>query len=80
MFISQKKYIEKVLERFDMLDAKPMKTSLAAHFRLLTDLSPQTDEEEKYKSHVPYVSAVRSIMYVMVCTRSDISHAVSVVS
>jgi len=31
-------------------------------------------------SHVPYASAVRSIMYVMVCTRPDISQAVSVVS
>ena len=31
-------------------------------------------------SHVPYSSAVGSIMYAMVCTRLDISHAISVVS
>ena len=31
-------------------------------------------------SHVPYASIVGSIMYVMVCTRLEISHAVSVVS
>ena len=31
-------------------------------------------------SHVPYASTVGSIMYVMVCTRLEISHAVSVVS
>ena len=31
-------------------------------------------------SRVPYASAVGSIMYAMVCTRPDISHAVSVVS
>ena len=79
LFLSQKKYIEKMLERFGMLDAKAMRP-LAAHFRLSADLSPQTDEEEKYMSHVPYVSAVGSIMYAMVCTRPDISHAVSVVS
>ena len=30
-------------------------------------------------SHVSYASAVESIMYVMVYTRLDISHAVSVV-
>ena len=80
LFLSQKKYIEKVLERFGMLDAKPVKSPLAAHFRLSADLSPQTDEEEKYISHVPYASTVGSIMYAMVCTRSDISRAVSVVS
>ena len=32
LFLFQKKYIEKVLERFGMLDAKPEKTPLAAHF------------------------------------------------
>ena len=79
LFLSQKKYIEKVLERFGMLDARPVKTSLAAHFLLSADLSPQTDEE-KYMSHVPYASVVGSIMYAMVCTRPDISHAISVVS
>ncbi|XP_075088088.1 secreted RxLR effector protein 161-like [Nicotiana tabacum] len=31
-------------------------------------------------SSVPYSSVVGSIMYAMVCTRPDISHAVSVVS
>ena len=50
LFLSQKKYIEKMLERFGMLDAKPVKTPLAAHFRLSADLSPQTDEEEIYMS------------------------------
>jgi hypothetical protein len=31
-------------------------------------------------SHVPYVSAVGSLMYEMVCTRPDIAHAVGVLS
>lgn len=29
-------------------------------------------------SRVPYASAVGSLMYAMICTRPDISHAVSV--
>ncbi|ONK68535.1 uncharacterized protein A4U43_C05F12950 [Asparagus officinalis] len=80
LFLSQEKYIKKVLERFGMLDAKPVKTLLAAHFRLSADLSPQTEEEEQYMSCVPYASVVGSIMYAMVCTRPNISHTVSVVS
>jgi len=32
LFLSQKNYIEKMLEKFGMLDAKPVKTLLAAHF------------------------------------------------
>jgi len=31
-------------------------------------------------SHVPYASAVSSLMYVMVCTRSDIAHEMGVLS
>jgi ATP-binding cassette subfamily B (MDR/TAP) protein 1 len=31
-------------------------------------------------SRVPYSSAVSSLMYAMVCTRPDLSHALSVVS
>jgi len=63
-----------------MLHAKSVKTPLATHFRLLIDLSPQTDKEEKYMYSVSYVSAVESIMCIMVCTRSDVSHVLSAVS
>ncbi|GJT05730.1 retrovirus-related pol polyprotein from transposon TNT 1-94 [Tanacetum coccineum] len=38
------------------------------------------DKEVKYLKTVPYSSAVRSLMYVMVCTRQDLAHAVSVVT
>jgi len=69
-----------VFKRFGMLDAKPVKTPLAAYFWLSAILSPQTDEEEKYMSRVLYVSAVESIMYAMVCTRPSIPHAISVMS
>jgi len=31
-------------------------------------------------SHVPYASVVSSLMYVLVCTRPDIGHAVGVLS
>ena len=39
-YLSQKKYIEKVLDHFGMKDAKPVSTPLAAHFMLSTALSP----------------------------------------
>lgn len=51
-----------------------------AHFILSVALAPQSEEEEHSMSHVPYSNAVGSIMCAMVCTRSDISHAISVVS
>ena len=63
-----------------MLDAKPVSTSLSAHFNLSSQLCPSSDEESKYMSKVPCVNAVGCLMYLMVCIRLDISHAVSVVS
>nr|AAT44257.1 putative polyprotein [Oryza sativa Japonica Group] len=80
LYLSQKGYIEKVLRRFNMHDAKPVSTPLAAHFRLSSDLCPQSDYDIEYMSRVPYLSVVGSLMYAMVCSRLDLSHALSVVS
>ncbi|XP_071939841.1 secreted RxLR effector protein 161-like [Coffea arabica] len=43
-------------------------------------MSPKNDAEWENMSKVPYANAVGSLMYAMVCTRPDISHAVRVVS
>ncbi|KAG8471605.1 hypothetical protein CXB51_036639 [Gossypium anomalum] len=45
LYLSQKGYIEKLLCRFNMRSAKPVSTPLAAHFRLSSALSPQSDDE-----------------------------------
>jgi hypothetical protein len=78
--LSQGEYIEKVLERFGMRDAKPVSTPLANHFKLSKEMCPKTQEEIDYMSKVLYSSAVGSLMYAMVCTRPDIAHVVGVVS
>ena len=78
--LSQEQYIEKVLCRFNMQNVKPVKTPLAAHFKLSSEHSPKTDEERNDMESVPYASAIGSLMYAMVGTRPDIAHAVGVVS
>ncbi|CAL0304779.1 unnamed protein product [Lupinus luteus] len=80
LFLSQEKYIERVLERFNMNNCKPVSTPLAAHFKLSLDLCPHTEEEMERMSHIPYASAVGSLVYAMVCTRPDLAYAVSMVS
>jgi hypothetical protein len=42
-------------------------------------MCPKTQEEIQYMSRVPYSSTIGSLMYLMVCTRPDIAHAVGVV-
>ena len=80
LILSQKSYIEKVLESFGIHRSKPVSTLLATHFKPLVDLSPQSEEEKEHRSRVPYASAVGSMMYAIVCTHLDILQAVSVVS
>jgi hypothetical protein len=50
------------------------------HFHLSTSQCPKTVEETEDLSKVPYASAMGCLMYDMVCTRPDLTHAVSVVS
>ncbi|KAI3740618.1 hypothetical protein L2E82_31087 [Cichorium intybus] len=80
LFLSQEEYVERVIKRFNMENAKPVGTPLANHFKLSKKNSPSSDKEKEEMKKVPYYSAVGSLMYAMVCTRPDIAHAVGVVS
>ena len=78
--LSQADYVEKVLQRFSMENAKAVSTPLPGHLKLTKEMCPKTQEEEDKMSKVPYASIVGSLMYAMVCTRLDIAHAMGVVS
>lgn len=78
--LSQEQYVEKVLARFRVNDAKPRTTPLANHIKLSKEQSPKTTQEREDMALVPYASAVGSLMYATVCTRPDIAHVVGVVS
>ncbi|KAH9687881.1 Integrase catalytic domain-containing protein [Citrus sinensis] len=80
MFLSQKKYLTRVLHSFQMLNSKPVGTPLAAHFRLSNLQCRKISEEKLEIEDVPYANAVGCLMYAMVLIRPDISHVVSVVS
>ena len=80
LWLSQVSSVKKVLERFNMENAKQVSTPLANHFRLFTSQCPKTVKETEDMSKVSYASAMGCLMYVMVCTRPNLAHAVSVVS
>ena len=80
LFLSQEKYLRKVLEVFEMDNAKPVQLPLASHFRLCNLQCPQTEAEKQDMANTPYANAGGCLMYAMVLTRPDIAHAVSVVS
>ena len=80
LWVSQKSYISKVLEKFNMFGAKSVSTPLASHFKLSASQCPKTEKEVEDMSKVPYASAVGCLMYAMVCTRPNLAHVVSTIS
>jgi ATP-binding cassette subfamily B (MDR/TAP) protein 1 len=62
-----------------MDEAREVSCPLAADFKLSKKQCPSTEKMEKEMQNVPYASAVRSLMYAMVCTWPDIAQAVSIV-
>ncbi|GJZ88807.1 putative RNA-directed DNA polymerase [Tanacetum coccineum] len=78
LHISQEQYIEKVLRRFNMDKAKVVSSPLTPNFKLTDKDCPSSKKNIEKMDRVPYASAVGSLMYVMVCTRSDLAHAIGV--
>jgi hypothetical protein len=80
LWLNQRKYVETILHRFNMQECKPIKAPIPIGVKLSMDQCPTTQEEEEDMSHVPYASAVGSLMYAMLCTRLDIAHVVRFLS
>ena len=77
---SQEEYVKKVLSKFHMVRVKPMSIPLASHSRLSKDQPSSIEQDWVYMAKVPYAFGIGSLMYVMICARLDITHAVGVVS
>ena len=80
VWLSQQKYNEDILKRFNIQDCKPVKVPIPVGTKVSTNQCPKLQEEIKYMDDVPYANEVGSLMYSMVCTRPDIAHAVGVLS
>ena len=78
-WLSQENYVLKVLERFNMAEARPVTTPLTGHFKLSSKQCSQSPGEEEM-SRIPYGSTVGSFIYAMVCVRPDLAYRVSIVS
>ena len=80
IFLNQRKYVEMVLQIFNMQESKSVNAPIPIVIKLYVDQCPKTQEEQEDLPRVPYASAVGSLMYAMVCNRPDIAHAVGVLN
>ena len=77
--LTQQRYSEEILERFEMGNVKPARTPMDEHKQLMigSDLSK---EDLRGIDQTHYLQAVGSLMYLMVCTRPDLAYPVGVIS
>ena len=78
--LSQENYIERVLERFNMKHVKLVSTPPSSHFKLRKTSCSSSKKEKGDIASIIYSLVVGSLMYAMVYTPPDITHAVGVVS
>ena len=72
VIIDQVDYLKKVLERFQMTNAKPTQTPLPSNWDLKENKGKATAAEI-----TRYQSIIGSLLYLMIGTRPDISYAVT---
>ena len=74
--LSQKSYIERILERYGMKDCKPGDTPVAKGDKFSLAQCPKHQSEIKVMKQISYASVVGSLMYAQVCTRLDLAYIV----
>src|SRR3954468_18186161 len=75
--LSQRTYIDKILKRFNMDNSKRGLLPVIKGIKLSVTQCPATAKGKEEMSSKPYASAIGSIMYVMLCTQTDLALAIS---
>ena len=66
--ISQEAYINKIISRFNLQDAKTCATPLDPNVKLSKDQCPTSDGEKKAMAKIPYQKAIGSLIWTAVAT------------
>src|SRR5882672_9670863 len=80
IMFSQCLYIDKIIQRFSLQDAKPLTTPLDPHHQLTLSQCPVTPCQYEDMRDVPYHEAIGSLMYATLGMQLDIVFAVSFLS
>ena len=63
-----------------MQGAKALSTPLPTYYKLSQEDSLKSDEEQAEMSRIPYALAIGCLIYAIIATRPDITHAMGIVS
>lgn len=78
VIIDQKRYIKELLDKYGMSECKPVATPLELGKKLI---KPELSNAQKLDyERIPYQKLMGSLMFLAVCSRPDIAHALSFLS
>jgi hypothetical protein len=78
--INQTKYVDDIIERFNMTDCKPIATPMDPNVKLSKEMSPKNENDARKMQGIPYRNLTSSLMYAMTGTRPDIAYTVRTLS
>lgn len=78
--MSQRKYVQDVIKRFNIEDCKPLATPMNSAVQISKQKSPNIEEKKKRMGQIPYRNLIGFLMYLATSTRRDIAHALSALS
>ena len=74
--LSQKQYIQDILNRFHMMECHPVSTPMTPGLNLSSAMGPSTPEAVEEMRNTPYLNAVGALNYLAIATRPNIAYAV----
>ncbi len=81
LIIHQKNYIDKIINDFKTLkDSKDTDIPIQPNHKLTSELSDKNEKSRELIDPKKYRQAIRSLIYLMTCSRPDISYSVSMLS
>lgn len=80
IYLSQKKYTEELVRKFNMEDAKTATTPMESNTRISKEFTPITKEEKDEMKNRPYRELIGGLVYLANATRPDIAFAASALS
>ena len=79
--IHQKGYINRIINTFkEFIPVKAYNTPMASPVLLTKTQCPTTDDEKSEMSKFPYARVLGSLMFIMIYSRPDLSHAIGILS
>ena len=78
--INQRVYIDSIIERFRLTNARPITTPMEPGVVLVKEQRPESSKRSMGMDNIPYSEAIRSVLWAAMNYRPDIAYAVGVLA